>query len=127
MSTWRIEPWDLRLLERDLLKKLRTREHFLFRSLENKIKEYASSPIEHARALGDLQKVKSEVDMWELKFHLKKCELRFMGCLVEEVGIVIFYTLYAFRKKEQDLRACHKETARERLKEFKHHGFQNLL
>jgi len=122
MEHWRIILWEnddgVCLVDRDLLKKMRVKEKFLFETLGDKMGRYTENPIENVQHLQDLEKVKSEKNMWELKFSLRKTEIRFLGCLVEENGIKIFYALYAFKKKDQKIKDKHRETARARVGDF---------
>ncbi len=136
MEYWHITLWQnadgVCLVERDLLKKMRQREKFLFASLQEKMAQYTESPIENVRYHQDLVKVKAEENMWELKFHLPKTEVRFLGCLTLESGTSVFYSLYAFRKKDQKIKYRHRETARGRVSEFisqynQQDGLQEIL
>lgn len=106
------------LVDKDLLKKLREKEKFLFETLGDKMSRYTENLIENVLHLHYLEKVKSEKNMWELKFTLRKAEIRFLGCLVESDGIKSFYALYAFRKKDQKIKDKHRETARVRVEDF---------
>ena len=108
MEYWHITLWEnsygVCLVERDLLKRMRKREKYLYASLGEKMAQYTASPIEGVRYHKDLEKVKSEESMWELKFHLPKAEVRFLGCLTLESGTSVFYSLYAFKKKDQQIK-----------------------
>ena len=136
MTNWDITFWEntdgVCLVERDLLGKMRKREKFLFASLEQKMDYYVMSPIEDVRSHQELVKVKGEENMWELKFHLPKTEIRFLGCLVMESGKTVFYSLYAFNKKDQKIKDKHRVRARRRVDEFisqynQKHGLQGIL
>lgn len=135
-TDWNIVLWEdidgVCPIERDLLKKMRHREKFLFASLGEKMDYYIASPIGDVQYHHELEKVKGEENMWELKFHLPKTEVRFLGCLVMESGTTVFYSLYAFKKKDQRIKKRHILTARRRVDEFinqykKQHGPQGIL
>lgn len=136
MECWHITFWEnasgVCLIERDLLGRMRLREKMLYRSLEEKMMRYTEVPIEAVRYQQFLVKVRSEVNMWELKFHLPKTEVRFLGCLTLESGISHFYALYAFRKKDQVIKDRHRMTARNRVSNFigqynQRNGLQKIL
>lgn len=122
MDPWSIELWKtdsgICLVERDVLKKMRKRDKFAYRVLEDKFTQYVKFPVEHVMHQKDLEKVKREDSMWELKFHLPRVEIRFLGCLTRQGGPHVFYALYGFRKKTQEIQTNHIKTARERIKEF---------
>lgn len=122
MEHWRITLWEnddgVCWVDRDLLKKMRVKEKFIFSPKDVKMNQYTTNLIENVRHQHELEKVKSEENMWELKFHLLKTEIRFLGCLAKEGGIVIFYALHAFKKKDQKIMNKHRETARARVGEF---------
>ncbi len=137
MEKWSIDLWitedRICRVERDLLKTMNRKDKFLFASLEEKMKKYVQEAITRVQALGDLEKVKSERNMWELKFHLyRKNEIRFLGCLIREDGFHTFYALYAFKKKEQCIKNRHRDAARGRVAEFinylnNQNGLQEIL
>jgi hypothetical protein len=134
MEYWRIELWEptegVCRIERDLLKKLKKSDPFLFKALAEQMSRYTSSPIEQVKSLGLMVKVKSAENIWELKFHLRKAEIRFLGCLTIENNFCAFYALYGFRKKEQEIKSRHLQTAKERVKEFldyNQNGLQKIL
>lgn len=135
MEYWHIVFWEdngVCRVDRDLLKKMKTRENFLFESLGEKMSQYTARTIDDVRYHQDLEKVKNEDDMWELKFHLRKAEIRFLGCLVDKDNITTFYALYAFRKKNQEILSKHIKTARDRVISFiseykKENGLQRIL
>ncbi|MDQ5971421.1 MAG: hypothetical protein QG566_367 [Patescibacteria group bacterium] len=122
MEYWQIELWEnqdgIRRVERDLLKKMMKKEKFLFADLIEKMEQYTKVNISDVQKLERLEKVKSEDNMWELKFHLSKNEIRFLGCLTLENGLHVFYALYAFKKKNQKIINEHRIVARGRVKEF---------
>ena len=64
MYYWAIELWEddngICRIEKDLLEKMRAKEPFLFKSLENKMTHYVSVPIENAKVLKYIQKIKNE-------------------------------------------------------------------
>ena len=135
MAYWAVEFWENSdgtcRVEKDLLKKIRLKEPFLFESLGDKIGHYVSVPIENAKDLKYIQKVKNEESMWELKFHLSKNEIRLLGCIVSNNKFPIFYVLYGFKKKDQGIRGQNMDTARVRVREFlnqyKQNGLQEIL
>lgn len=121
MDHWSIDFWitedNVCRVEREL--KSIKRDKYLYASLEEKMKKYVQEPITHTQNLKYLEKVKSEENMWELKFHLyQRNEIRFLGCLTEKAGYNTFYALYAFKKKDQKIKNEHRETARKRVNEF---------
>lgn len=121
---WNIDLWEddsgVCRVDRDVLKKLRTKDKFIFQSLGEKMSKYVSVPIDKIIKSGELEKVKGEDNMWELKFHLPhKNEIRFLGYLDDKKLITItYYALYGFRKKDQTIKNQHREVARERIKEY---------
>lgn len=136
MEHWRIILWEnddgLCWVDRDLLKKMRVKEKFVFASLGEQMSRYTENLIENVQHRQELEKVKSEENMWELKFHLLKTEIRLLGCLAKERGMTIFYALYAFKKKDQKIMNKHRETARARVNEFisqynQQNGLQEIL
>jgi hypothetical protein len=134
MEYWQIELWEnddgVCRVDRDLLKKIRRKEKFLYKSLKEKMFVYIQMPINKIELSKDLEKVKGEEKMWELKFHLG-VELRFLGCRVSENNLDTFYALYAFKKKDQTIKNQHRYVARERIKEFinnfKNNELQKIL
>ncbi|MES2930859.1 MAG: type II toxin-antitoxin system RelE/ParE family toxin [Patescibacteria group bacterium] len=131
MENWSIELWvtedGVCRVDKDLLKKLRNKEKFLFKSLEEKMRQYTSAKIADVQHQKDLEKVKNEVDMWELKFHLSKNEIRFLGYMDLQKEFSVFYALYAFKKKNQEIMEKHKIAARNRVKEFTNYFNRNGL
>ena len=134
MNYWRIEIWTVPdgtcRLERDLLKKLRKNEKFVYASLKDKMQRYTETPIKDVMYHQELEKVSGETNMWELKFHLFKNEIRFLGCLGLEDETHVYYALYGFKKKEQQIRDNDRFTARGRIEEFimyNPYGLQRLL
>lgn len=131
MEYWQIEFWEngdgICRIEKDLLEKMSKKEKFLFASLGEKMDKYTKAKITDIQKLGYLTKVKSEENMWELKFSLSKNEIRFLGCLVLQNGFHIFYSLYAFKKKDQKIMNENKIVARGRIKEFINFYNQNEL
>lgn len=131
---WNINLWtdcnNVCKLDRDLLKELKRKDKKAFLSLFEQMTQYTAQPIDALKRLGDLERVSTEKGMWELKFHLSKNEIRFLGCIVLEKGKEVYYALHAFKKKEQKIKRKNIETAKERIKEFtieKQYGFQELF
>ena len=88
---WHIVLWEncdgICRVEKDILKKMKRKEKFNYNSLNEKMVRYTANPIEDIKYHEDLEKVKSEENMWELKFHLSsRNEIRFLGCLALETG-----------------------------------------
>jgi phage-related protein len=130
MEYWKIELWETEngvcRVDKDLLKQLRKKEKFLYKSLMQKMIEYVQKPIKNIQLSGDLEKI--EERMWELKFYLpNKTQIRFLGCNVKKGDTHIFYALYAFKKKDQEVKDKHKNTTRDRIKEFLNQYNQNGL
>lgn len=132
MNYWRIEIWVVPdgscKLERDLFKQLRKKDPFVYKSLEEKMIQYTQAPIGDLMKVKDLQKMAEEKNMWEMKFHLKKSEIRLLGCLtLENKELYIYYALSGFKKKEQKVSDRDKRVARGRIEEFKIYYQKNEL
>lgn len=131
MEYWSIDLWEnedgICRVDKDLLKKMSKKEKNLLYQLEDKMLSYIKGRIEDIQSSKDLEKVKNEDNMWELKFHLFKNEIRFLGCLTLENGNYVFYALYAFKKKNQEIMTRHRIVARGRVKEFINIYKQNEL
>lgn len=122
MDYWNIEFWNtsdgICRVEKDLLKQMRKTDKFAYKSLEEKMMRYVKSPFENVQNR-ELEKVKNEKYMWELKFHLpNNNQIRFLGCVVLENDIYTFYALYGFRKKDQKIKEKDRYIAKSRIKEF---------
>lgn len=132
MNYWRIEIWkkdedSQPRVEKDILKKLKKREYFVYASLEDKMLQYVNSPLEDVMATKELEKMSGEQNMWELKFHLLNNEIRFLGCLTLENDSSVYYALYGFKKKDQKVKSREKLVARGRIEEFKYYFKENGL
>lgn len=131
MEYWSIELWEnedgICRVDKDLLKEIVKKDKSLAGSLRDKMEQYTNAKIEHVQYQKHLEKVKSEDNMWELKFHLFKNEIRFLGCLILKNGSYVYYALYAFKKKNQDIMNKHKIVARCRVREFINNFKQNEL
>jgi hypothetical protein len=131
-----IEQWNIELwvnpngscyIERDILKKMKSKDPFVYGSLEEKMNQYVNNPIENAQKLQILKKVKSQSYMWELVFSLSKSEIRFLGCLAQETDNHTFYALVGFRKKDQEIKSKYTKIAKSRISEFISYYHQNEL
>lgn len=123
MDQWKIELWEtddgICRVGKDLLNKMRKSDSYLYKSLAEKMLIYIQKPINNVILAKDIEKVKGSGNMWELKFHLpKNNQIRFLGCLVLDKDVHIFYALHAFKKKEQIIKNKYKYIAESRIKEF---------
>ena len=121
MEYWTVDFWEKKngvcYVEKDILDNLKTKDRLLLTRLFKRMAYCVSQPVNNLRSAGELEDLGD--DILELKFHLPKAEIRFLGCLIDKYGTTTFYVLVGFRKKDRKIRNKYIKLAKKRLLEFK--------
>ncbi len=135
MEYWCIAFWPeagISWVEKDLLQKMRRKDPYTHAQLRIQMDQYASTRVERVQAREELVPVQGEERMWNLKFHLREREVRFLGYLSMHGTPTTFYALHGFNLGANEaIPHRHKRVARERIQAFINwhyqYGLQKIL